>query len=45
MCDDIYPCDECSNEEYCDHWDAQFCCTLCMYLGHEHCDDCDPMDI
>lgn len=45
MCDDIYPCDDCSNTDYCDQWDAQFCCTLCEYLGGGDCDSCDPMDL
>ena len=40
-----YPCDNCGNEEFCDHWEARFCCTLCRYNGREDCDNCDPMDI
>lgn len=43
--DDEYPCNDCPDEEYCDQWEAQFCCRLCGYNGYEHCDDCDPMDI
>ena len=38
-----YPCDNC--DMTCDGWDAQFCCTLCQYLGGRDCDDCDPWDI
>lgn len=43
--DDEYPCDACDYN--CDGWDAQFCCTLCMYLYGDDtpCDTCDPMDI
>lgn len=44
--EDDYPCDTCSQADWCDHWEAQFCCTLCMYLGGgDDCDSCDPMDI
>lgn len=43
--DDDYPCNNCSQSEYCDGWEAQFCCALCRYNGFEHCDDCDPMNI
>ena len=45
--DDEYPCDNCSIKEWCDGWEAQFCCQLCMYLydGEPNCKDCDPMDI
>lgn len=38
-----YPCDNCDMN--CDGWDAQFCCTLCEYLGGRDCEDCDPWDI
>lgn len=40
-----HPCRDCSMSDACDGWESQFCCTLCMYLGIEHCDDCNPMDI
>lgn len=43
--DDDYPCNDCSQEDYCDGWEAQFCCSLCSWYGYEHCDDCNPMDI
>ena len=42
---DDYPCDTCLQADWCDHWEAQFCCTLCCHLGLEDCDNCDPMDI
>lgn len=40
-----YPCNGCSQEDYCDSWDAQFCCMLCHYYGYPDCENCDPMDI
>lgn len=40
-----YPCDTCGNADYCDSWEARFCCTLCEYRGGGDCDECDPMDI
>lgn len=43
--DDDYPCNTCSSSDYCDGWEAMFCCTLCHYNGSEDCDNCDPMDI
>lgn len=45
--DDDYPCNNCSMSDYCDGWEAQFCCTLCHYICGDDtpCDDCDPMDI
>lgn len=43
--DDESPCNDCGVSDYCDGWEAQFCCTLCQYEGREHCEDCDPMDI
>lgn len=43
--DDEYPCDTCSRRDYCDGWDARFCCTLCQWYGMTDCDNCDPMDI
>jgi len=43
------PCETCGRAEWCDGWEAQFCCELCTWLngGEEPswCDDCDPMDI
>ena len=44
---DDYPCNNCPSADYCDGWEAQFCCTLCHYNydGDTPCDDCDPMDI
>jgi hypothetical protein len=43
------PCETCEERDYCDAWEAQFCCTLCCYMngGEEPpwCDECDPMDI
>lgn len=44
--DDDYPCDNCGSKDYCDGWEAQFCCTLCQWHGGgRDCDDCDPWDI
>ena len=43
--EDNCPCDTCANRDYCDGWDARFCCTLCMWYGDPNCGDCDPMDI
>lgn len=43
--DDDYPCDNCDRVDYCDGWEAQFCCTLCEYHGGDDCSKCDPMDI
>lgn len=45
MNDVNYPCEDCPDYEFCDGWDAEFCCKLCQYLGNEHCEECDPMDI
>lgn len=47
MDEDKYPCDDCDMKHNCDGWDAQFCCTLCMYLyGDETpCDTCNSEDI
>ena len=41
------PCSECSRVEYCDGWEAQFCCKRCMWEWGDDppCDDCDSMDI
>lgn len=43
--DDDYPCNKCILKDYCDQWEAMFCCQLCRYNGNEHCESCDPMDI
>ena len=43
--DEDYPCDECPAADYCDGWEAKFCCDLCRYIGCEDCDNCDPGDI
>ena len=44
--DDDYPCSKCSQEDYCDGWERQFCCTLCHYYNEDPwCEDCDTMDI
>ena len=47
--DEEIPCETCDRAEWCDGWEAQFCCTLCMWEnGGEYppwCDDCDPWDI
>ena len=44
--DDEYPCNDCSQQDYCDGWEAQFCCKLCHYYSDEpDCENCDPMDI
>ena len=43
--EDPCPCDACSNRDYCDGWDARYCCTLCQWYGMTDCDNCDPMDI
>ena len=39
------PCDNCESKNYCDIWEAQFCCRLYQYNKTEHCNNCDPMDI
>lgn len=46
MYDDC-PCNDCGMSEMCDGWEAQFCCTRCMWQfdGDPPCEDCDPMDI
>ena len=44
--DSDYPCDSCSDREFCDGWEARYCCTLCHWYSDEpDCDDCDPWDI
>ena len=43
--DDDYPCDNCDSKDYCDSWEARYCCTLCHWHGCEDCDNCNPMDI
>lgn len=41
------PCCDCEKYEYCDGWDAQFCCKLCKYKYGEDtpCENCDTDDI
>lgn len=39
------PCDTCNDKDFCDGWEAMFCCTLCGLQGTDCCDDCDPFDI
>ena len=40
------PCHTCDRQEFCDGWEAQFCCTLCHYYNDDpDCENCDPMDI
>lgn len=39
------PCDSCYAADGCDGWEAQFCCTLCRWMGADNCDNCDPADI
>lgn len=43
--EDDCPCATCGQSDYCDGWEARFCCTLCEYLGGGDCGSCDPMDI
>lgn len=44
--DDYYdPCETCSQSDFCDGWEARYCCTRCRALGLEDCDNCDPWDI
>ena len=43
--DDPCPCDTCNTKDFCDGWEARYCCTLCQWLGTTDCDNCDPMDI
>lgn len=39
-----YPCDSCDN--WCDGWEARYCCTLCMWYDDDpDCDSCDSWDI
>lgn len=40
-----YPCDSCDQADFCDGWEAQFCCTLCQWSGYDDCENCDPYDI
>ena len=41
-----HPCDNCGSAKFCDGWEAQFCCKLCLYLHDDpDCDNCDHMDI
>jgi len=40
------PCHTCDRQEFCDGWEAQFCCKLCLYYNDDpDCENCDPMDI
>ena len=42
------PCETCDRKDWCDGWEAQFCCALCIWQnGGEPpwCDDCDPWNI
>lgn len=39
------PCDDCTNADYCDGWEARYCCTFCRWSGSEDCENCDSMDI
>lgn len=44
--DDDYPCDNCAHNEWCDGWEAAYCCRLCLYHNDDpDCEHCDPMDI
>lgn len=43
--EDDYPCNDCPKADWCDSWEARFCCTLCQYDGVDDCDNCDPYDI
>lgn len=43
--DNPCPCDTCTSHDFCDGWDARFCCALCQWHGGADCEDCDPMDI
>lgn len=43
--DDEDPCETCGKQDWCDGWEARYCCTRCHYLGAEDCENCDPMDI
>lgn len=42
------PCESCPDADWCDPWEAQFCCTLCQHHGggsEEDCEKCDKFDI
>ena len=39
------PCLTCGQSEWCDGWEARYCCTRCQYLGGGNCDECDSWDI
>lgn len=44
--DDDCPCDNCSDKELCDGWEAGVCAAYQMWVGDgELPDDFDPMDI
>ncbi len=49
MMDEESPCETCDRKDWCDGWEAQFCCDLCIWQndGKEPpwCEDCDPWDI
>ena len=45
MDDEKAPCETCGDREYCDGWEAAFCCTICRWYGNDDCDNCDPFDI
>lgn len=42
---DENPCLTCQKKDYCDSWEARYCCALCHYNRCENCDNCNPMDI
>ena len=43
--DEEFPCNDCPKADWCDGWEARYCCTLCEYYGGSDCDNCDPYDI
>lgn len=45
--DDDCPCNTCEDKDFCDGWEASYCCARChwLYDGDTPCDICDPMDI
>lgn len=46
MDEDPCPCDFCASADSCDGWDAQHCCTYCLWMNEDpDCSDCDPFDI
>ena len=45
-CESEHPCNDCPKAEFCDGWEASYCCTLCSYYNDEpDCENCDPTDI